>query len=459
MRNLPLVPQRLHIRARLGQRTAAFDYMQAIRDAAFRAVTESVGKGASFSQLSPEAFQALSRNVQRKEPGHPDIGKRELFAIAQSLAAPVVEFAFGINWDLYVWVLTDYAVQFDKLDLDGVGGVDGLREVVTQLHAAADVTRDLGGGLATGKASTTVLLQLLQKLYSVLIAPIEKWLPEREGAPLCIVPAGVLFEVPFAALQGADGRAVLDRWSVFEVPTLHFFAVTPEEPGTSCVVAGDPAPASAAEKEWGPIARLPFARDEAQEVARLYGVKALIGTEATKRQVEDLLNSAQVVHLAAHAILSSNRPFESAIVLAATEKDDGLIRVRDIDAKTLRARLVVLSCCSTAGGTVTGDGVLSLCRGLLAAGAHTVIASLWAVADESTSFTMIDFHRRLIENPFESTLAEIFRQAQLATRAKYHSHSQWAPFVLWGWAHWIQNAEWSQANGSSLAKVSQANIR
>src|SRR5438132_11899385 len=189
--------------------------MQAIRDAVFLVVTETSGKGANFSQLSPGAFQTLSRSVERKEPEHPDIGERELFAIAQGLGAPVVEFAFGIDWDLYVWVLTGNMVQFAKLDLDGVGGIDGLCKIVTQLHAAVCITRALDAGLATPKANATALLE---KLYKVLIEPIEKWFPEREGAPLCIVPAGVLFEVPFAALQGADGRAVLDRWSVFEVP-------------------------------------------------------------------------------------------------------------------------------------------------------------------------------------------------------------------------------------------------
>lgn len=48
---------------------------------------------------------------------------------------------------------------------------------------------------------------------------------------------------------------------------------------------------------------------------------------------------------------------------------------------------------------------------------------------------MIDFHRQLTEDPFQGTLAEIFRQSQLATREKYPHHSQWAPFVLWGWPH------------------------
>jgi CHAT domain-containing protein len=87
-----------------------------------------------------------------------------------------------------------------------------------------------------------------------------------------------------------------------------------------------------------------------------------------------------------------------------------------------------------------------------------VLASLWAVADESTRFTMIDFHRRIAENPFQSTLAEIFRQSQLATREKYPHHAQWAPFVLWGWPHWVQSPHWSRPNAPIVGKANPANI-
>lgn len=434
-------------RRQSGQRTPAFNYIQTIRDAAFEAVTRLPGE--DLAALSPDTFQALSRSMSRKEPEIPYLDERQLADVAHSTQAPVIEFAFGFEENLYVWVIAGDIVHFVELDLDAIGGMAGLCETIAQLRASIGLTRQLGVELADSQADCPVLLE---KLYQFLIRPIESWLPERAGTPVCIIPDGPLFDVPFAALQTADGRAVLDRWSVFEIPAIHFLAVTPAEPGKGFVVAGDPTTSLAAEKEWGLISRLPFARDEAVGVARLYGVTALVDVDATKEKVYAAMQAAELVHLAAHAILSPTRPFESAIVLAATAQDDGFLRIRDIDLKTLQSRLVVLSCCSTGGGIVTGDGVLSLCRGLLAAGAHSVLASLWAVNDESTCFTMIDFHRRLTENPFHDTLAEIFRQSQLATREKYPHHSQWAPFVLWGWPHWIQSAEWREPDARILGK-------
>jgi tetratricopeptide (TPR) repeat protein len=423
-----------------GHRTSAFDTMQALRALTFRTLTGLGGDGTKFVQLSPEAFAALSRSVQRKEPELPALGEQDFAAISKSLSAPLVEFAFGAREDLHVWVVSDGPLQFATLDLTAIGGIHGIRQAVAQLRAASGLTRDLGVQLATPAADAN---HLLRQLFDVLIHPIEAWLPQRAGAPVCIVPDGPLFDVPFAALQGADGRAVLDRWSVFEVPALHFFAVSPERPGTGFVIAGDPKTSPAAEREWGPIDLLPFAREEAEEVARVHGTTALVPSEASKKQIESRLGQVEIAHLAAHAILDPAHPFDSAILLAATDEDDGLFRVRDIDRMTLQTRLVVLSCCSTGGGVVTGDGVLSLCRSVLVAGAHTVLASLWAVSDDSTRFTMTDFHRRIAAGPYRGTLAEMFRQSQLATRARYPHHSQWAPFVLWGWPHWVNSATWS----------------
>lgn len=58
-------------------------------------------------------------------------------------------------------------------------------------------------------------------------------------------------------------------------------------------------------------------------MARLYVVVALVDADATKKKVNAAMQAAELVHRAAHAILSPTRPFESAIILAATAQDEG----------------------------------------------------------------------------------------------------------------------------------------
>jgi len=63
---------------------------------------------------------------------------------------------------------------------------------------------------------------------------------------------------------------------------------------------------------------------------------------------------------------------------------DGFLRVRELFGLDLVAELVVLSGCSTGRGRlVEGEGVEGLRRAFLAAGARTLVVSLWAVDDPS----------------------------------------------------------------------------
>lgn len=54
--------------------------------------------------------------------------------------------------------------------------------------------------------------------------------------------------------------------------------------------------------------------------------------------------------------------------------------------------------CNTATGKVlSGEGLLGLQRSFLAAGASSVVASLWSIYDRSTPLFMTSFYSKLIE--------------------------------------------------------------
>ena len=58
--------------------------------------------------------------------------------------------------------------------------------------------------------------------------------------------------------------------------------------------------------------------------------------------------------------------------------------------------LVVLSGCETGlGEQINGEGLLSLTRGFMYAGAARVVASLWSVSDIATPSLMQDFYRAM----------------------------------------------------------------
>jgi CHAT domain-containing protein len=107
--------------------------------------------------------------------------------------------------------------------------------------------------------------------------------------------------------------------------------------------------------------------------------------------------------------------------------------VDDILNLRLGAELVTLSACETGVGRLErGEGVLGLARAFLAAGARSVVVSLWKVNDRSTALLMERFYRPLLGRgtPREQALAQA-KRALLADR-RTRSPFYWAPFVLVG---------------------------
>merc|ERR1712023_525900 len=68
----------------------------------------------------------------------------------------------------------------------------------------------------------------------------------------------------------------------------------------------------------------------------------------------------------------------------------------EVQGLELRARLVVLSECDSFRGKLTADGVIGITRAFVAAGALSLVASLWKVDDGATRELMERFYRRLL---------------------------------------------------------------
>ena len=77
--------------------------------------------------------------------------------------------------------------------------------------------------------------------------------------------------------------------------------------------------------------------------------------------------------------------------------EDGLLQPREIARFKLNASVVVLSACETSvGPTIGQEGVLNLARAFLLAGARSVVTTLWAVSDATSTALMQRFYQNLI---------------------------------------------------------------
>ena len=257
----------------------------------------------------------------------------------------------------------------------------------------------------------------LRNLYKLLIEPVQAYLPKGKDAPLTIVPSGPIFSVPFAALIAPDGAFLMENYVLSYTPALGVLRATQKlqaevsSAGHSLLAFGNPIT-----KQIAFLGALPYAEKEVKDVAKLFGPEksiVKIGAEANKAAFDDLAPKAADIHLATHGLIDEEHPIQSALVLAPTAVDDGLLTVKDILAlKELKAKLIVLSACQTGRGKITGDGVVGLSRAFIIAGTPSVLVSQWNVDDVMTAFQMSHFYKAYLSGQDK---AKSLRNAQLST--------------------------------------------
>jgi CHAT domain-containing protein len=261
-----------------------------------------------------------------------------------------------------------------------------------------------------------------RQLYDLLVKPIESVLAAKRISRLTVVPHQSLFRLSFAALQGADGRFLIERYAIHYVPSVtaaSALAVPSTRLDATSLVVTDP------ELEPGRAAReglpaLPGALAEGAAVARELGTPAanrLSGAAATDEAVRRRIGKSRVLHFATHAVVSDAQPMDSYLALAAsgTPGSDGRLTAEEVYGLSIDADLVVLSGCRTASGEVTGDGVVGLSRAFFAAGTPAVVASLWDLADVAGREILPAFYQSWKRS---SDKAAALREAQLRLLAQ-----------------------------------------
>jgi CHAT domain-containing protein len=186
--------------------------------------------------------------------------------------------------------------------------------------------------------------------------------------------------------------------------------------------------------------RLGSAEDELIDIARAAGagVQMLTGFDAAVKRIEGhSLARFDIIHFATHAEVNGRRPELSRLVLsqldAAGHEVDGSFRLVDVYSLKLNARMVVLSACETAAGrNLRGEGVMSMTRGFLSAGASSVISSLWLVADNAAAALMRNVYTSMLQRGVPPAEALRLAQNSIRRQRRWQGPYFWAPFVLQG---------------------------
>ena len=145
------------------------------------------------------------------------------------------------------------------------------------------------------------------------------------------------------------------------------------------------------------LGHLYFADEEAMEIADMLNGTSFTNENATKRNFLVNFSDYDVVHVSAHAYVDFQYPGNSAIIFSKKDSTtDNLLRVRDVDRLKLDGQLFTLSACNTFyGKNNEGEGLSSIARSFIQAGAGSVVGSFWSVPDEISKIFMIEFYSKM----------------------------------------------------------------
>jgi CHAT domain-containing protein/tetratricopeptide (TPR) repeat protein len=443
-----------------------------------------------LDRLEVEARALSSRLVERVRALESAAGSPSRAVPWSSDSISDVRRAIGSGRALIEWVrgtrrLFAYVLSSDDLrwyDLGDASSIDTDVGVFTSL---------LSAGPSAMKERAVV--ELAQSLYArVFASPIADLAPEVRQ--LVIVPTESLSRLPFDALIAPDSTPlerlgdatfVIDKFELTYAPSISALlelAHRPPDWNGAVLILADPAyprelasPATPQSDgslrselrgsvDLTRLERLDHSREEALRIAAICDpsssdlaefrkfrsersgrassekVEVLLGIEAQPAALARLPERCSVLHIAAHAVADFRSPRRSGIALSRSPGTTGLLTIDDIKKLHLPVNLVVLSSCDTARGAPrVGEGLESMARAFIYAGARGVVASQWEVHDSVTSELMSSFYAHLLEQG--QSPASALRQAKLEFRRKVSRESDqdaqrhpfhWAPFIHFG---------------------------
>ncbi|MBL7699078.1 MAG: CHAT domain-containing protein [Chitinophagaceae bacterium] len=182
------------------------------------------------------------------------------------------------------------------------------------------------------------------------------------------------------------------------------------------------------------LSPLPFSRDEITGSS----VTMMLSTEATKAKWLASVENFSMLHLATHATTGNGNDNTQIYFYPSDSLNvNNNLYVDEIYQLNLQhTGLIVLSACETAGGKSTsGEGLLSLSRAFLYAGAKGIVSSLWKTEDRVSAYLMKQMYVEM-QNGYST--AEALRRAKLdlledeSVSARYKTPNYWGNFVYVG---------------------------
>ncbi|WP_420266841.1 CHAT domain-containing protein [Candidatus Magnetominusculus dajiuhuensis] len=279
------------------------------------------------------------------------------------------------------------------------------------------------------KRTTMQFLAHGQRLYDILIRPIEQDLALNETDTIVYIPDMALRMIPLGALH--DGKDFLIR-KYAVAGTVGVFLT---DAGAFTQKDSRMLVTALTEPRQGHVP-LPFISDEVRGIGQEYNSSLLMNKDFVLPNLKNEFKDKQynMLHMASHG------EFTGDAAKAFIVTWDGKMTINDLETQIKEGRysakpieILALSACETAAGDE--KAALGLAGLSVKMGVKSTIASLWSVNDEATSILLVDFYKELKTSG--GLKAKALRRAQMnMLDGERFSHPlYWAPFLLIG--NWL----------------------
>lgn len=305
------------------------------------------------------------------------------------------------------------------------------------------------------------------------IAPIARILSKRLAEPileklgkatrLILSPDGPVNLLPFQAMLDAEGRYLVERYTVSYVTSgrdlIRMREAGPAPSGVTIFADPNFGAATIDRTSRSPLPAyfqpLRATGREAELIREFFPDSSkIVGDMALERTIKTM-SRPMILHIATHGFFLPDDPvgvgdagangyrfwkpefqfFRSGLVFAGVNTrpaagDDGILTALEASNLDLRGtRLVVLSACDTGIGSLRkGEGVFGLRRAFSIAGAEALVMSLWQVSDHSTQELMEGFYKNLRSGLGRADSLRAIQVEMLKKPARKHPY-YWASFI------------------------------
>lgn len=366
-------------------------------------------------------------------------------AYAAQNGVAVVEYMLGDS------VLVAFFVDADGTRLHAIKGED-FQQVKAATRTLLRLLSDWQAVLEGKPEDLEQYVQAAHFLYEQLLAPGLG----QSDSPLLLIPDGLLSYLPFEALLTAPleaGQSYLDLPYLLRQRETSYLSsgafllrektVRPTEAPRCLAFApsyGDQDSRALTDRSLpalrGEAVALPGAQQEVRVISEYFEGEYRLGKEATKDEFLAQAGHFPMLHLAMHGVPDPEDANYSSLLFEQSAGSNASPKLFnfEIAGMNLPAELVVLSACETGVGEYAdGEGVRSLARGFLEAGARSVVMSLWKLEDEASSKLMGGFYKGLADGKTKRGALRAAKLEYLEGADDLSAHPAfWAACVLIG---------------------------